>query len=85
MEPPADLPHMVEWLLPGPDGRATVLKSLPRRGVRSVGSGGATDAAIVRPRIPYGAAGWRLPREAAWRALAEIPESWRAFLERVKP
>ncbi len=77
---PDDLPWMIEYRLKG-----AILTTLPRRPVRSVGTSGATDAAIVQPQIPFGTLGWRLPGETEWKPLSALPKHWCPFLNRVRP
>lgn len=84
---PDDLPHVIEWRMSYSERYQTdiILTSLPRRPVRMIGSGGKTDAAIVRPQIPYGARGWRLIGEGEWRRLRDIPAHWMPFVNRDRP
>lgn len=77
---PDDLPGMIEYKV----GTMT-LTTLPRRPVQSVGTSGDTDADIVRPMIPYGCTGWRLPQEPDWNPLSSIPAHWMPFLNRKRP
>jgi hypothetical protein len=58
-----------------------ILTALPRRPVRIKGSNGESDAAVVRPRIPYGATAWSVDGET-WRPLHELPNHWMPFLNR---
>jgi hypothetical protein len=81
---PPDLPWMIEWRMHLERQKPRVLTSLPRRDVRGVGSNGATDVMIVRPRIPAGALAWRLPGEQTWRSLRELPAAWMPFLNRAE-
>jgi len=50
-EPPDDLPHQLEYRLPGPRG-PVVLTALPRRAVEFVSTSGKSTAPLVRPTIP---------------------------------
>jgi hypothetical protein len=74
---PDSLPWMIEWRV----GKV-VLTSLPRRAVESISSSGDTNADIVRPQIPMGCTGWRLPDEPEWRKMGELPKEWMPFLNR---
>jgi hypothetical protein len=74
---PDDLPGIIYWQLD-----FAVLTSLPRTPVRYVGSGGATNAAIVRPCIPIGTKAWSQSADGPWRHLQELPSHWMPFLNR---
>lgn|SRR5262245_20301956 len=74
---PDDLPEIIYWQLD-----FAVLTSLPRTPVQYVGSGGATNAAIVRPHIPYGTRAWRESEDGPWRPLKHLPPHWLPFLNR---
>jgi hypothetical protein len=74
---PDDLPGIIYWQLD-----YAVLTSLPRTPVRFVGSGGATNAAIVRPCIPFGTRAWRTQPDNPWLPLDDLPTHWLPFLNR---
>lgn len=84
---PDDLPHIIEWRMSYSQRAMTdiVLHSLPRAPVVAIGSSGVTNAAIVRPQIPYGARGWRVTGETAWRQIKDIPKHWLPFVNRPRP
>jgi len=78
---PDDLPEILFYRL-GTATHPVSLPTLPRRPVRYVSSNGQTDAAIVCPRIPYGAQSWRIDPEDEWQPLDTIPKHWLPFLNR---
>jgi hypothetical protein len=73
---PPDLPWLIEYRLD-----FAVLTAMPRKPVEFIGSSGATNAAQVCPRIPYGARAWRVPG-GPWRPLSEMPKDWLPFVNR---
>lgn len=78
---PDDLPEILFYQL-GTARHPVSQPTLPRRPVRYISSSGLTDSAIVCPRIPYGAQGWRVDPEDAWQPLDTIPKHWLPYLNR---
>jgi hypothetical protein len=63
---------MVEWLLPG----GGILRSLPERLADKKAPELPTAKARlwVKPYVPVGVVGWRVPPEADWRPMSELPK-----------
>lgn len=61
-----------------------ILTALPRTPVAFKGSSGATNAAIVKPRIPLGVThfGATIDGVRKWRPISEIPKEWLPFVQR---
>ena len=77
MNCPDDLPHVLYYRM---RTERVILTALPRKPVRPRGTNGESDAALVRPRIPYGATAWSTD-VITWRPLAELPKHWLPFVD----
>jgi hypothetical protein len=71
----ADAPLMIEWRI----GHYQP-KDLVGYGNRTP-QPPETKRSVVKPYIPIGTTGWRLPGETEWQDLATLPPSWRKAVD----
>ena len=63
-------PTLIEWRLPS----GFVLRSIVGRSCDAPEfAKKATERAVLKPFVPYGATGWRLTGETEWKPLAALP------------
>jgi hypothetical protein len=75
---PDTLPRVIFYRL----SSGVILTALPHRDVESISSSGATNAAVVRPRLPPAPFEWSDDVQGPWKPHTAIPAEWMRFVNR---